>query len=61
MTAGERDVLDLLVQGKMNKNIAKDLDIGLRTVELRRHQIMKKLGVNSVAEVVRLVFEAQGE
>ena len=44
----------------MNKNIAKELDLGLRTVELRRHQIMKKMNVDSVAELVRLVMEAGG-
>ena len=59
LSPGEREVLDRLVTGKMNKNIAKELDIGLRTVELRRHQIMKKMRVDSVAELVRLVLESQ--
>ena len=58
LTDGERAVMRLLMAGKMNKNIAKELDLGLRTVELRRHQIMKKLQVDSVAELVRLVLEA---
>ena len=58
LTGGERAVMQLLITGKMNKNIAKELDLGLRTVELRRHQIMKKMQVDSVAELVRLVMEA---
>ena len=60
LTASERDVLKLLVEGKMNKNIATQLDIGLRTVELRRQQIMKKMNVDSLAELVRLVVDADG-
>ena len=59
LSPGEQAVLERLVSGKMNKNIAKELDIGLRTVELRRHQIMKKMHVDSVAELVRLVMEAK--
>ena len=58
LSDGERAVMKLLIEGKMNKNIAKELDLGLRTVELRRHQIMKKMQVDSVAELVRLVMEA---
>jgi len=60
LTEGEKAVILRLLDGKMNKNIAKELDLGLRTVELRRHQIMKKMNVDSVAELVRLVMEAGG-
>jgi len=61
LSPGEQAVLERLVSGKMNKNIAKELDIGLRTVELRRHQIMKKMHVDSVAELVRLVMKEKPE
>jgi len=60
LSDGEKAVIGRLLEGKMNKNIAKELDLGLRTVELRRHQIMKKMGIDSVAELVRLVMEAGG-
>ena len=60
LSEGERAVVKLLLDGKMNKNIARELDLGLRTVELRRHQIMKKIQVDSVAELVRLIMEAGG-
>jgi len=42
--------------GKMNKNIARELDLGLRTIELRRHQIMKKMRVDSVAQLVKALL-----
>jgi FixJ family two-component response regulator len=58
LTEGEREVLDRLMSGMANKNIAADLQLGLRTVELRRAKILKKLGARSLAEMVRLVLLA---
>jgi FixJ family two-component response regulator len=55
LTEGERDVLHRLLAGMANKNIAADLQLGLRTVELRRAKILQKLGARSLAEMVRLV------
>ena len=60
LSDGEKAVVACLLKGKMNKNISKELDLGLRTVELRRHQIMKKMQVDSVAELVGIVMEAGG-
>ena len=60
LSDGEKSVVACLLKGKMNKNIAKELDLGLRTVELRRHQIMKKMQVDSVAELVGIVMESGG-
>jgi FixJ family two-component response regulator len=57
LTEREREVLRLVVQGKMNKEIAADLDIHERTVKLHRTHITTKLGVRSVAELARLVQE----
>src|SRR5687768_3218406 len=54
LTDDEREVLHRLIEGMPNKRIASDLDIGLRTVELRRSNIMKKMGAGSLAELVRL-------
>jgi two-component system, LuxR family, response regulator FixJ len=54
----ELEVLDHVVRGKMNKEIAADLDINERTVKLHRTNITRKLKVQSVAELTRLVDEA---
>lgn len=59
LTPREREVLDLVVGGKMNKEIADELAIHERTVKLHRTSITSKLQVHSVAELTRLVMEAQ--
>ena len=53
LTPAERIVMNLIVQGKPNKTIAKQLDLSTRTVESRRHEVFIKMGVESVAELVR--------
>ena len=55
LTEQEKLVLDLMVSGTPNKQIASDLDISLRTVQFRRANIMQKLNVESRADLVRLV------
>jgi two-component system, LuxR family, response regulator FixJ len=57
LSACERDVLALIVAGRMNKWIARELNLAIRTVEARRHSIMAKLGVRSVAELVQFVCD----
>lgn len=57
---GEREVLEELLAGLANKEIAHKLEIGLRTVELRRSRITKKMNARSLAELIRLVCEANG-
>jgi FixJ family two-component response regulator len=54
----EMEVLSHVVQGKMNKEIAAALNINLRTVKLHRTNITRKVNVQSVAELTRLVDEA---
>ncbi len=54
----ERQVLQMTVEGKPNKAIAKRLGIGLRTVHVRRAAIMRKLNVRSRAELVQLAVAA---
>lgn len=54
----ELEVLEHVVRGQMNKQIAADLNINERTVKLHRTSITRKLGVQSVAELTRLVSEA---
>jgi len=56
LTAREREVLDLIVEGKYNKEIAVRLGVSIRTIEDRRARVMKKMGADSVAELVRLAM-----
>lgn len=59
LSAREREVLDRLSQGSSNKEIARDLDISPRTVEIHRANMMTKLGANHSAEAVRIRIEAE--
>jgi FixJ family two-component response regulator len=54
LTIREREVFDRIVDGKLNKQIADDLGVSLRTVKAYRAQLMVKLGVTSAAELGRL-------
>lgn len=58
-TEGEKDVMTLMVQGKANKVIARRLDVSLRTVEARRHNVFKKMGVDNVPDLVRLAIRLE--
>jgi len=58
LTQREREVLGHVVQGKLNKQIADELGINLRTVKLHRTKLTRRLKVQSVAELTRLVMEA---
>jgi len=57
LTDREREVLSHVVQGRLNKQIAADLNIHERTVKLHRTAITTKLKVQSVAELTRLTEE----
>ncbi|MBI3469451.1 MAG: response regulator transcription factor [Planctomycetes bacterium] len=57
LTHREREVLERVVQGLLNKEIASELGISPRTVEVHRAHAVKKLGVGSVAQLVRLVLQ----
>jgi FixJ family two-component response regulator len=61
LTPREREVLDLVTQGKANKVIAGDLNVSQRTVEIHRARVMEKMGANSLAHLVRMVIEANRE
>lgn len=52
----EREVLDLLVSGLTNKQIANELHLSLRTVEAHRNHILKKMEANSFCGLLRLLF-----
>ena len=53
LTGREREVLDLIVEGKSNKIIAEELDISVRTVEFHRANVMDKMRAGSVADLIR--------
>jgi two-component system response regulator FixJ len=55
LTPRETEVMEKVVQGHANKVIALDLGVSQRTVELHRARVMHKMGVRSLAELVRLV------
>jgi RNA polymerase sigma factor (sigma-70 family) len=52
LTPREREVFDLVVRGKLNKQIAHQLGTSERTIKAHRHNIMHKLEMQSVAELV---------
>lgn len=54
----ERQVLDLLAKGLSNKEMARNLEISPRTVEIHRMKMMSKIGATSSAHAVRLRIEA---
>jgi FixJ family two-component response regulator len=49
----EREVCERLTTGKLNKVVAAELDISVRTVEMHRKNIMTKMGVRSIAELIQ--------
>jgi DNA-binding NarL/FixJ family response regulator len=53
LTSREREILQLLSEGKSNKEIASDLNISTKTVETHRHNIMRKLAIHNLADLVR--------
>jgi FixJ family two-component response regulator len=53
LTAREREVFEGVVAGKLNKQIAAQLNIAERTVKAHRSQVMEKMQANSVADLVR--------
>lgn len=56
LTDKEREVLELIKDGRPNKEIATRLVITPRAVELRRSSLMRKLGVRTLAELLRLTI-----
>jgi two-component system response regulator NreC len=52
LTAREKEVLQLLAEGKTNKEVAQLLDVSPYTVESHRTNLMQKLGIHNTAEIV---------
>ncbi|MDI6852896.1 MAG: response regulator transcription factor [Deltaproteobacteria bacterium] len=53
LTAREREVLQLMAEGKTTSQIAEHLHISVKTVETHRQQVMHKLGIHSIAELTK--------
>jgi len=53
LTGREREVLQLVAEGKSTKEIALELHVSTKTIEANRRQMMDKLGVNSIAELTK--------
>lgn len=58
LTSREEEVLEGLMEGLSNRQIADRLQISLRTAEMHRANMMQRLGVNGLAETLRLVSDA---
>ncbi len=59
LTPRETEVMERVTQGQANKVIAMDLEVSQRTVEIHRARVMEKMGVRSVAKLVRAVAAAK--
>jgi RNA polymerase sigma factor (sigma-70 family) len=59
LTQREREVIDLVVQGLKNRQIADQLGISVKTVEAHRARVMEKMSVGSVAELVQVTLAVQ--
>ena len=56
LTQREREVMQLVVAGKLNKQIADELNISMKTVEAHRARVKEKMGVRTLAELVKAVM-----
>jgi RNA polymerase sigma factor (sigma-70 family) len=59
LTAREREVLDLVVRGRHNREIAADLGISSRTVEVYKARMMEKLQVQRLPDLVRMMLDLE--
>lgn len=59
LTTREQQVLGRIVAGRLNKQIADDLNISIKTVEAHRANIMEKLQVSTVADLMKVALSSQ--
>ena len=60
LTAREKEVITFMVKGALNKQAAAELGVSEMTVKVHRHNIMHKMGVTSLPDLVRMVERLQG-
>jgi FixJ family two-component response regulator len=60
LTPREREIMALVVAGRMNKQIAVDLKVSEVTVKVHRGQVMRKMGAKSLADLVRMADRLAG-
>ena len=58
-TTREREIIQLLAEGKSNKEVAAALGISIKTAETHRAAVMRKLGLHSIGELVRYAIRNQ--
>lgn len=58
LSSQERQVMDMVVDGRPNKAIASKLGFSVRTIEIRRARVMQKLGVRSLSGLIRFALNA---
>jgi FixJ family two-component response regulator len=58
LTPRERQVVEGILEGKLNKIIADDLDISVRTVEIHRANALDKIGARNSSDMIRLVLSS---
>lgn len=59
LTGREMEVLELIIAGRLNKQIADDLGISIKTVEVHRARVMEKMEASSLAELVQSVVACE--
>ena len=57
LTGREKEIARLSFKGKINKEIASELGISVRTVETHKTHIYNKLGINNIVELMRFVAD----
>ena len=57
LTVREQEVLQHIADGQSNKQIARDLDLSVRTVETHRLNIKRKLGIEGQAELIKFAVQ----
>jgi FixJ family two-component response regulator len=55
LTTRQRQILSLIIEGKLNKQIAAELGLSENTIKVHRHRIMEKMGATSVARLVHMI------
>lgn len=61
LTAREKQVFELVARGRSSKNVAYELGLSKKTVDLHRGNLMRKLGASSLADLLRVWLQAGGQ